>query len=199
MSTLSSLPRGEGIPALIQMVVRGRLLARRQGDEHHRSSGDPRAREFLRTIADRANINEDVRLTAIRGIGPQLCNGPDAAFLRPALLEVSEPAIKESVISSVASAGGSREHCSSLEHRGLIPPSRSSLAEGALRSEQCRGADRRLRHALRARRPADEGSAISIYGSRTESAATDKLLSIAKTDEDLRFAGERSHAAVAVE
>ncbi len=185
MSTLSALPRGEGIPALIQMVSSGNdMWLGARAMTTIASSGDPRAREFLRTIADRGNINEDIRLSAIRGIGRSYATAQDAAFLRQLYSKYPSPAIKESVINSVADAGG-RENIQfimniagnpaepiEIRRRALSAASRAEAPIGDFVALYDRG-DRSMKEAL-----------ISIYGSRTESAAIDKLISIAKSDED---------------
>jgi HEAT repeat protein len=185
MSTLSSLPRGEGIPALIQMVSSGSdIWLGTKAMSTIANSGDPRAREFLRTIADRANTNEDIRLTAIRGIGRSYATSQDAAFLRQLYSKYPSQAVKESVISSVADAGG-RENIQfimnvagnpaepiEIRRKALSAASRAEAPIADFVSLYAK-ADRPMKEAL-----------ITIYGTRTESAATDKLISIAKTDED---------------
>ena len=186
MSTLSNLPRGEGIPALIQMVNSGSdFWLGTKAMSTIASSGDPRAREFLRTIADRANTNEDVRLAAIRGIGRSYATSQDAAFLRQLYSKYPSPAVKESIISSVASAGG-RENMQFIMNIAGNPAEPIELRRRALSaasSAEAPIADFVSLYA-RADRPMKE-ALISIYGQRTESAATDKLISIAKTDEDM--------------
>ncbi len=185
MSTLSSLPRGEGIPALIQMVSSGSdIWLGTKAMSTIASSGDPRAREFLRTIADRANINEDIRLTAIRGIGRSYATSQDAAFLRQLYSKYPSPAIKESVINSVADAGG-------RENMQFIMNVAGNAAEPIEIRRKALGAASRAEAPIsefvglyaKADRPMKE-ELIAIFGRRTETAATDKLISIAKTDED---------------
>jgi HEAT repeat protein len=185
MSTLSNLPRGEGIPALIQMVSSGSdIWLGTKAMSTIASSGDPRAREFLRTIADRANINEDIRLTAIRGIGRSYATSQDAAFLRQLYSKYPSPAIKESVISSVADAGG-RDNIQFIMSVAGNPAEPIEIRRKALSAASRAEAPISDMVALYARadRPMKE-ALIGIYGSRTETAAMDKLISIAKTDED---------------
>src|SRR5688500_395505 len=107
LSTLSNLPRGEGVPALIQMVnTAGQTWLGPKAMNTLASSGDPRAREFLRSVADRANVNDDVRLVAIRGIGRTYATAQDVAFLRQLYAKYPSHTIKTTVINSVADAGG---------------------------------------------------------------------------------------------
>ena len=185
LSTLSRLPRGEGIPALIQMVnSSGQTWLGPKAMNTLASSGDPRAREFLRTIADRANVNDDVRLVAIRGIGRTYATSQDAAFLRQLYAKYPSPAIKESIINSVADAGG-RDNLQFIMAVAANPAEPIEVRRRALSAASRAEAPIADFVALYAKvdRPLKE-ALINIYGSRTESAAVDKLISIAKTDED---------------
>jgi len=148
------------------------------------SSGDPRAREFLRTIADRANTNEGIRLTAIRGIGRSYATSQDATFLRQLYSKYPSAAVKESVINSVADAGG-RENIQFIMTIAANPAEPVEIRRKALSSASRAEAPIADFVSLYARadRPLKE-ELIAIYGRRTETAATDKLIAIAKTDED---------------
>ena len=185
LSTLSSLPRGEGIPALIQMVSSaGDIWLGARAMTTLASSGDPRAREFLRTIADRPNVSEEIRLSAIRGIGRSYATSQDATFLRQLYAKHTSPAVRESIINSVADAGG-RENLQFVMQIAGNPAEPVQIRRRALsaasRAEApitdfvalYASADRALKEEL-----------ISLYARRTEAAATDKLISIAKTEED---------------
>ena len=185
LSTLSRLPRGEGIPALIQMVnSSGQTWLGPKAMNTLASSGDPRAREFLRTIADRANVSDDIRLAAIRGIGRSYATSQDAAFLRQLYPKQQSQAIKESVINSVADAGG-RENLQFIMAIAANPAEPIEVRRKALSSASRAEAPIADFVALydRVDRPLKE-ALISIYSNRTESAAVEKLISIAKTDQD---------------
>jgi HEAT repeat protein len=148
------------------------------------SSGDPRAREFLRTIADRANVNDDIRLVAIRGIGRTYATSQDVAFLRQLYSKYPSPTIKTTVINSVADAGG-RENLQFIMNVAGNPAEAIEVRKTALSAASRAEAPIADLVALYAKvdRPMKE-SLISIYGSRTETAAVEKLISIAKSDED---------------
>lgn len=185
LSTLSRLPRGEGIPALIQMVTAGnQTWLGPKAMNTLANSGDPRAREFLRTIADRASVNDDIRLVAIRGIGRTYATSQDAAFLRQLYAKYPSPAIKESVISSVAEVGG-RENLQFVMSVAGNPAEPVEVRRKALSAASRAEAPIGDFIALYAKvdRPLKE-ELISLYSRRTESAAVDKLISIAKSDED---------------
>ena len=185
LSTLSRLPRGEGIPALIQMVnTAGQTWLGPKAMSTLASSGDPRAREFLRTIADRASVNDDIRLVAIRGIGRTYATSQDMAFLRQLYTKYPTHSVKTAVISAVGSAGG-RENMQFIMNIAGNPAEPVEVRRAALSAASRAEAPIAELVALYARvdRPMKE-SLISIYGDRTETAAVDKLISIAKGDED---------------
>lgn len=185
LSTLSNLPRGEGIPALIQMVnTAGQSWLGPKAMNTLASSGDPRAREFLRSIADRANVNDDVRLVAIRGIGRTYATAQDVAFLRQLYAKYPSHSVKTSVINAVADAGG-RENLQFIMNIAGNAAEPVEVRKTALTAASRAEAPIADLVALYARvdRPMKE-SLISIYGNRTETAAVEKLISIAKSDED---------------
>ena len=185
LSTLSGMPRGEGIPALIQMVnTAGQTWLGPKAMNTLASSGDPRAREFLRTIADRGNVNDDIRLVAIRGIGRTYATAQDLAFLRQMYGKYPTPTIKTTVISALADAGG-RDNLQFIMNVAGNPAEAVEVRRAALSAASRAEAPIADLVALYARveRPMKE-SLISIYGSRSETAAVDKLISIAKSDED---------------
>jgi HEAT repeat protein len=149
------------------------------------SSGDPRAREFLRTVADRANTNEDIRLLAIRGIGRSYATGQDAAFLRQVYSKYPTRSIRESVITSLAEAGG-RENLQFIMAIAANPAETIEIRRRALSASST--AEAPIAEFVALYDKADRAmkdELIAIYGRRTESAATEKLISIAKTDPDV--------------
>jgi HEAT repeat protein len=185
MTTLSRLPRGEGIPALIQIVnTSPDLWLGKRAMSTLSGSGDPRAREALRAIADRANISDDIRLTAIRGIGQSYATGQDAAFLRQLYTKYPNAAVRESIIASVASVGG-RENMQFLTNIAANPTEPVEARRSALKAAG--GAEAPIAELVglygKVDRPMKE-ELITILGRRTEPGAVDKLISIAKGDED---------------
>ena len=185
MSTLSRFPRGEGVPALIQMVnSEADTWLGRRAMSSLASSGDPRAREFLRQIASRDNVDEEIRYTAIRGIGGNYTTGQDMAFLRQLFPRITDPTAKDAVISAAADQGG-RENVQFLLNVTANPTESATIRRRALQSAGRAEApigdlvglyarvDRTLREEL-----------INIYSRRTEAVATDRLIEIAKAEED---------------
>ena len=78
LSTISSRDRGEGIPILIGFASDADTWLSKQSFESLSISGDPRARTFIRQQVRRADLAEDSRLSAIRGVGNSYANGEDS-------------------------------------------------------------------------------------------------------------------------
>jgi hypothetical protein len=186
LSALGRLPRGEGVPALMQMVrgqdswLAGRAMTSLS------SSGDPRARQFMRTAAESREMSGEVQAAAIRGLGRSYTTADDAAFLRGLFPRVSTSASKDAIVTAVASVGGTdnlrwliniagdvaeplavrRKIISAAERAG------APLADFAALYD--RSAERAMKEEI-----------ISMYGRRNDRASVDQLLAIAKNaDED---------------
>ena len=108
----------------------------------------------------------------------------DAAFLQQLYSKYPSPAIKESVINSVTDVGG-RDNIQFVMNIAGNPAERIEVRRKALSAASRAEAPIADLVGLYGRvdRPLKE-SLISIYGSRTETAAVEKLISIAKSDED---------------
>jgi HEAT repeat protein len=186
VSTLAGLDRGEGIPSLIE-------LSRSAGDpwlgsQAMRSlarSGDPRARDYLRTALRGGGLNDDVAATAIGGMGGNYATASDAAFLRETYSSLQGEKAKRAVFSALAEIGGTENRQwllarvrdaneSSDDRRRALSAARKAGAEmEELVSLYDAVGDQRMKESL-----------ISLYGGSTERAATDKLISIARTETD---------------
>jgi hypothetical protein len=182
LSTLSRLPRGDGIPALTDMVrTSSDNWLGRQAMTTLSSSGDPRARQFLRQIAEQPGVAEEIRLSALRGLGRSYATGDDATFLRGLYARLNTPAAKESVLNSVADIGG-RENVQwvlaragdaseavALRRKAIQAATRAEPPIADLLGLYDRANDRVLKEDL-----------IGVYARRTERGALDKLLAIAR-------------------
>jgi HEAT repeat protein len=186
LSTLGRLDRGEGIPPLMELS-RGaseRWLAQHTVSALARS-GDPRAREYLRELAQRGETQEDVRAAAIRGLGRNYASGADADFLRGLYARLNGRQSKESIIDAIAQIGGSEnldwvmtiarneQEELQLRQRALRAAMKSELPSADLVQLYDRMTDRRLRQEV-----------ISALARRGDKVATDKLVAIARSDED---------------
>ncbi len=186
LSVLARLDRGDGIPALIELS-RGASDAwlGKEAMSALARSGDPRARQYLRTAAERTDLPDDVRVSAIRGIGRAYATGQDAAFLRDLYPQLTSSSARTSVISSLAEIGGS-ENARWLVGIAQREGEPQEIRRRALAGAQKAGASIaelvRLYDSTRDARLKE--SLIAIYVQSGERAATDKLISIARTEED---------------
>jgi HEAT repeat protein len=189
LATLSRLGHGDGIPALIQLATRelpnwvGReslgVLAR---------SGDPRAREYLRAVIQRTDLPDEVLSVAIRGFGREYVTSRDAQLLRDMFPRLTGNSSSEAVLSSLGELGGSenvqwllgivRNDRLSIEtrRRALQYLSRAGVPTAQLVALYDATVDVPLKDAL-----------ISMFARLGERASTDKLVAIAKSDENLQL------------
>jgi HEAT repeat protein len=147
----------------------------------------PRARQSVRTLIERADAPERLRMEAIGGFeDSQRTTDEDAAYLRGLYPKIDNPRIKARIARVIGQLGGDandqwlmglmRNSDEPLEVRS------AALSRLAMRSSTSIGdavklygsvSDRQLREML-----------INVYGQRREPEATDKLLDIAKNDTD---------------
>ena len=186
VSVLARLDRGQGIPALSQLASsRDDLWLGKQALSSLAKSGDPRARQMLRTAVQRADMPEDMLVTAIRALGREYATGQDIDLIRGLYQKVEGERAKQSVISAISDLGGS-------ENTGwLLGIVRQEGEPVALRRAALRGAAKSgatTAELVSLYSPTMSAqvkeSLISLYAERGDEAAVDKLLSIVKTEED---------------
>ena len=186
LSVMSRLEHGAGIPPLIELARANDngWLARESMSVIARS-GDPRARDYLRSAVRRSDLPDETLARAIRGLGTEYATSQDAALLREIYPRLSGQRSQEAVLQSVAEMGGSENS------RWLM-----TLARDENQSINTRR--RALQYATRAGVPiADlvrlydtttdpnmKEALISMYVQNGERAAVDKLMSIAKSEEN---------------
>jgi HEAT repeat protein len=186
LSALSRLDHGAGIQPLVQLAS-GNITSwvARESMTVLARSGDPRARQFLRTIAQRADLPDEIQATALRGLGGQYVTGQDADLLRSIYPRLTGQRSQDAVLSSLANLGGSdnvkwltgivRDDKNTAEQRrrALQFLGRSGATTTTLIALYDPTPDTQLREAL-----------ISIYSRISDKAATDKLVWIAKNDQN---------------
>lgn len=106
LNTISSLNRGEGVPALIGFASDGDKWVARQAMATLSRSGDPRARQFTREAVKRSDLPDEARSEIIRGLGGDYATGADYKLLRDLYPTLNNDRDRESVISTLANAGG---------------------------------------------------------------------------------------------
>ncbi|MFN2326472.1 MAG: HEAT repeat domain-containing protein [Gemmatimonadales bacterium] len=149
------------------------------------SSGDPRARAYLREVARATNRPDGVRAAALRGLGRSYATAQDLALLREIYPTLTTRAERESVLASIGEAGGAENV------RWLMSVARDENQEAAAVSRAIRAAAQAgasstdlaaLYDALSSRAP--RTTIIGLLSERGDRAAIDKLLTIARSDTD---------------
>ena len=107
LGTIGRFDRGEGIPTLMGFAGDADKWLQRQAFQTLARSGDPRARQFVRQEVKRADLDEDSRVEAIRGIGDDYSTGTDLKLLRDLYPTLNSDKERDAIISTVANAGGS--------------------------------------------------------------------------------------------
>jgi HEAT repeat protein len=144
----------------------------------------PRARQALRTYAERPELPADLREKAIFWIG-QSGGSENEAFLRSLFGRLREEELRKKVLFSISQMGGSengrwllgvaRDRAQPLEMRkqALFWAGQSGVPLADLATLYNASDDREMREQL-----------LFVYSQREEPAAADKLLEIAKRDPD---------------
>jgi HEAT repeat protein len=107
LSSLSRLESASSLDALVAMTTgtTEAWLARR-AIESMASSGDPRAREHLRTAAENSSLNEEARAAAITGLAGSYATSRDAEYLRGLYARVTSDRLRDAILSGVSTIGG---------------------------------------------------------------------------------------------
>jgi hypothetical protein len=186
LRTLARLDHGAGVPALMDLARAGTdTWLTRESVEALAHSGDPRARGYLRSIVERADLPDEMLAIAIRGLGREFATPRDAELLRQVYPKLTSERTKQSVITTVAELGGSENE------RWLLGVARDENERPTIRHHA-------LRRARSAGAPIEELVAlydrtsdtrmkemlISLYVESGEKAAVDKLLAILRSEEN---------------
>jgi hypothetical protein len=107
LGTIGRFDRGEGIPVLMGFAGDADKWLAKQAFQTLSRSGDPRARQFVREQVKRADLDEDSKVEAIRGIGDDYSTGADLKLLRDLYPTLDSDKERDAIISTVANAGGS--------------------------------------------------------------------------------------------
>jgi HEAT repeat protein len=187
LSVLARLDHGAGITPLIQLA-NGNISSwiGRESLTVLARSGDPRARQFLRTTIQRNDLADDVQAAAIRGLGREYVTGQDANLLRSLFPRLTGQASRSAVLSSIAELGGTDniqwlmgivrddKQPTETRRRALEYLTRAGATPAALVGLYDATTDTDLRQSL-----------INAYSRLDDKAATDKLIWIARNDQNL--------------
>ncbi len=189
LSVLSRLDHGAGIQPLVQLAS-GNINSwiGRESMRVLSSSGDPRARQFLRSTAQRTDLPDELLAVAIRGLGRNYVTGQDATLLRSLYPRLTGERSRDAVLASLSELGGTdnvqwlmgvvRDEKLTPEQRrrALEYLSRAGATTPSLLALYDPTPDPQLRSAL-----------ISIYARLADKAATDKLVWIARNETNLQL------------
>ena len=186
LSALSRLDHGAGIQPLVQLASSNLTSwVGREAMTVLSRSGDPRARQFLRSTAQRTDLADEVQAVALRGLGREYVTGQDANLLRSIYPRLTGQRSQDAVLASLSNLGGSdnvqwlvgivrndkltpearRRALSYLTRAGATTPTLLALYEPTTDAE--------MRQAL-----------IGVYSRIPDKAATDKLVWIAKNEQN---------------
>ena len=189
LRVLSRQENGEGIPALID-ISRGTqdIWLGKQALSVLAQSGDPRARTYLRSAVQRDDLNDDMRVAAIRGIGREYATSQDAEFLRGLYAKLPSEKTKDAVLESMGEMGGSTNakwlmtiaandnESLRLRRRAVQLSERAGTPISELSKLYDQVEDTQMKDAI-----------ISTLSNNGTKAATDKLLAIAKGDQNYQM------------
>ena len=193
LSVLGRLDHGAGIPPLVQLSqqTQSNWLAKEAMQTLARS-GDPRARQYLRTAVRRTDLPDEVLTVALRSLGQEYATAQDAALLRELYPTLKTDRSREAVFSALAEMGGSEntKWLVNLAQNGNEPiQTRRRAIDAASRAGAPITDLVKLYDTTTD--PSMKETLIGLYIRNGEKPAIDKLLSIVKGEESLSV---RRHA-----
>jgi HEAT repeat protein len=186
LHTLARLDHGAGVPSLMELArSAGDSWLTREALSALAQSGDPRARGYLRSVVERAELPDELLALAIRGLGREFATARDAEVLRQVYPKLTTERTKRSVLGTLGEVGGA-ENVRWLLGVARDENERPSIRRDALQRARQAGASIAEIVALYDRTSdlTMKEILISIYAESGERAAVDKLLSILKSEED---------------
>lgn len=186
LSALSRLDHGAGIQPLVQLASANlNSWVGREAMNVLARSGDPRARQFIRNTAQRTDLPDEVQAVALRALGRSYVTGQDANLLRSIYPRLSGQRSRDAVLASLAALGGSdnvqwlvglvRDEKATPEarRRALQHLTRAGATTPSLLALYDPITDNQMREAL-----------IGVYSRLGDKAATDKLIWIARNEQN---------------
>lgn len=189
LGVLARLDQGAGIPPLIDLaranLTGDRTWLSKESLAALARSGDPRARDFLRDVVQRNDVPDDVLYSAIRGLGTEYATGRDADLLRQLYPRLTGDRSRDAVLSVIAEIGGTenthwllgvaKDENAPIQtrRRAVMYASRAGVPIGELVRLYDTTTDLQMKDAL-----------IGLYVQSGDRVATDKLLQIARSDEN---------------
>ena len=163
LRSLARLEHGTGMAPLMSLArdaERGWLS--REALSALASSGDPRARQYLRDLVTKAEPPDEVLVAAIRGFGGEYATGTDIKLLRDTYAKLPGDRSRESAMNAIATFGGAENL------RWLLALAKDGDQPASIRR-------RAIQHAYRA--GASTTDLIALYDASTENEIKDSTLS----------------------
>ena len=187
LAVLGRLDHGAGIQPLIQLSQQNQStwLAKESMSALARS-GDPRARQYLRTAVKRTDLPDEVLTVALRSLGQDYATAQDAALLREVYPTLTSDRAREAVFSALAEMGGSEntKWLLALAQNGNEPiQTRRRAVDAASRAGAPIGDLVHLYDTTTD--PNMKQSLIGIYMRSGDKTAVDKLLNIVSAEENI--------------
>jgi HEAT repeat protein len=187
LSVLGRLDHGAGIPPLIDLSKQtGSSWLAKESMSTLARSGDPRARQYLRTAVRRTDLPDEVLTVALRALGQEYATAQDAALLRELYPSLRSDRSREAVFSALAEIGGAEntkwminmaqngQEQMTMRRRALEAANRSGASIAELVKLYDTTTDPSMKETL-----------VGIYIRNGERASIDKLLQIVKSEENL--------------
>ena len=185
LRTLGRLEHGAGTAQLMELTRdASKPWLAREALAALNSSGDPRARQYLRDVVRAAALPDDVLAAAVRGLGGEYATGEDARLIRDTYPKLPGDKSREAALSAIATFGGAAnvqwllslarnaDYPVALRRRAVQHAFRGGAALSDVVKVYDETTDPQLREAV-----------ISALADSGDRAALDKLMSIARTDE----------------
>ncbi|NOT09688.1 MAG: hypothetical protein HOP28_15960 [Gemmatimonadales bacterium] len=184
---VSVLARNEraDLSALTRMAGGSDPWLRQAAVQAMANSGDPRAREFLRTAFLDPSLPDPLRVTVIRGIGREYATPKDLELLRSRYATLSSAQSRQAVLSVLGEQGGSAtlQWLLGVAADAEAPPElRAQAVESAQRAGATSAQLGRLYDTAPDRRGKE--AAISALFKNGDRQSVDRLIGIAKLETD---------------
>jgi hypothetical protein len=184
-SAVSVLARSEraDLTALTSMANGSDTWLRQTAIQALANSGDPRAREYLRTALQDPALPDALRATVIRGLGRDYATGRDIDLLRTRYATLTSVSSKQAVLSVLAEQGGAANLqwlITVASDAGAAPELRAQAIEAVQRA----GASASQLGKLYEQAPDRRAKEAAINGliKRGDRQSVDLLLGIARTE-----------------
>jgi HEAT repeat protein len=187
LSTLGRLPGGAGIPTLTHLAddAQGGWMAT-TALSVIAQSGDPRARDYLRGVVQKAALPDEALAAAVRSFGQQYATAVDIKLIRDAFPKFTGERSQGAAIAAAAEFGGA-DNAAWLLSLASNMNTTANVRRRALESATRAGVKTADLVALydRTTDPDTKSAIISALSEIGDRAATDKLLAIARQDDSV--------------